>query len=136
MGNKLRISVTLGLVGIGLILGNWAYSKMPLEGFTKGRVYMVLGLYGVALGIGLWKMYKPRGVRLPEFKEDNLSMDLPDDPVGVGLTWIGRKGSISGQPNPDELARARQFLNLEEITDYKKAAERYNQSRKQKKADH
>ena len=130
MGNKLRISVTLGLVGIGLVLGSWAYSKMPLEGFTKGRVYMVLGLYGVALGIGLWKMYKPRGVRLPEFKEDNLSMELPDDPVWVGLTW-------GGQPDSDAIARAREFLNLEEITDFSKdyseAVEKYNKSRKEKK---
>ena len=133
MEDRLRVSFTLGLVGIGIILGNWAYGKMPLEDMIRGRVYLLLGLYGVALGIGLWKMYKPRGVRLPEFKEDNLSVELPDDPVGVGLTWRAGVGSISGQPNPDELVRAREFLNLEEITDYSEAVEKYNQRKKEKK---
>ena len=133
MEDKLRISVTLGLGGIGLILGSWAYSKLPLEGFTKGRVYMVLGLYGVALLFGLWKMYKPRGVRLPEFKEDNLSMDLPDSQLGGDLAWRSGEGRMSSNPDPDVLARARQFLNLEEITDYSKAVEKYNKRRKEKK---
>ena len=133
MEDKLRISVTLGQGGIGLILGSWAYSKLPLEGFTKGRVYMVLGLYGVALLFGLWKMYKPRGVRLPEFKEDNLSMDLPDSQLGGDLAWRSGEGSRSSNPDPDVLARARQFLNLEEITDYSKAVEKYNKRRKEKK---
>ena len=133
MEDRLRISLTLGLVGIGLILGNWAYSKMPLEDMIRGRVYLLLGLYGVALIIGLWKMYKPGSVRLPEFKEDNLTEELPDDPVGVGLTWQAGVGSISGQPNPDELARVRQFLNLEEITDYSEAVDKYNQIKKEKK---
>lgn len=93
---------------------------------------MVLGLYGVALVIGLWKMYKPRGVRLPEYKDDNLSMDLPDDPI-IGFNWGGGAG-VGVKPDPGQIARARQFLNLKEIDDYSKdyseAVEKYNKRRR------
>ena len=78
---------------------------MPLEGFTKGRVYMVLGLYVVALIIGLWKMYKPKGFRIPEYRE--FKEDTGELPNSV-------------------------LLRLRD--DYRESAERYNQSRKEKKA--
>lgn len=83
---------------------------------------MVLALYGVALLFGLWKMYKPRGFRLPEFKEDNLTEELPDSPIVGDMAWRAGAGWINlGKSDP------------EEIDDYRKAVEKYNKRRKEKK---
>ena len=92
MDNKTRIRVTLGLGTVGLILGIWAYNKMPLEGATKGRVYFVLGLYGVALLYALWEMFKPSGVRLPEYNEDNFILDQRDTRKDGDWVWMSGLG--------------------------------------------